>query len=35
VRRTPQKLFYQVTLVIMFVISIALVYSGAGQLLHA
>ncbi len=34
VRRTPQKLFYQVTLVIMFVISIALVYSGGGQLLH-
>jgi uncharacterized membrane protein YfcA len=34
VRRTPQKLFYQVTLVIMFVISIALVKTGFDQLLR-
>lgn len=34
VRRTPQKLFYQVTLVIMFVISIALVKTGLDQLLR-
>jgi hypothetical protein len=34
VRRTPQKLFYQVTLVIMFLISIALVKTGLDQLLR-
>jgi uncharacterized membrane protein YfcA len=34
VRRTPTKIFYQVTLVLMFLIAIALVYSGAGQILR-
>ncbi len=34
VRRTPQKLFYQVTLTLMFLIALALVYSGVGQILR-
>jgi uncharacterized protein len=34
VRRTPQKIFYQVTLVVMFLIAIALVRSGMGQILR-
>ncbi len=32
VRRTPQKIFYQVTLVVMFLIAIALVRSGMGEI---
>ena len=32
VRRTPQKVFYQVTLALMFLIAIALVRSGVGEI---
>jgi hypothetical protein len=34
VRVTPQDVFYRITLVVMFLISIELVREGVGQMMH-